>query len=75
MGAKIRRIFLAGIITAIPVYITIGVLQFLFRFVDRILAPVVQAILGVDFPGLGRVLMVIALFLLGLFVLNVHYYH
>ncbi|MEE9162761.1 MAG: DUF502 domain-containing protein [Candidatus Neomarinimicrobiota bacterium] len=70
MGAKIRRIFLAGIITAIPVYITIGVLQFLFRFVDRILAPVVQRILGVDFPGLGLVLMVVALFLLGLFVTN-----
>ncbi len=70
MGAKIRRIFLAGIITAIPVYITIGVLQFVFRFMDQILAPVVQRVLWFDFPGLGLVLIVVALFLLGLFVTN-----
>ena len=70
LGARLRRILLAGIFTAIPVYITIGVLQFLFRITDSILAPVVERMVGRSIPGLGLVLMVVALFALGLFVTN-----
>jgi len=74
MGAKLRRIFLAGIFTAIPVYITYKVLEIIFQFMDQFLAPVVQPIihryLGVNIPGLGLVMMVISLFILGLFVTN-----
>lgn len=70
MGSKIRRILLAGILTAIPVYITIQVLQFLFGFMDRILAPYLQRIIGRDVPGLGLVMMIFSLFVLGLFVTN-----
>ncbi|UCH63714.1 MAG: DUF502 domain-containing protein [Fidelibacterota bacterium] len=74
MGAKLRRIFLAGIFTAIPVYVTYKVLEIIFQFMDRFLAPVVQPIiihyLGFSIPGLGLVMMIIALFLLGLFVTN-----
>ncbi len=65
-----RRIFLTGILTAIPAYITIQLLQFLFRFMDRILAPVVTRFIGFHIPGLGLVMMVIFIFLLGLLVTN-----
>ncbi|UCD38370.1 MAG: DUF502 domain-containing protein [Fidelibacterota bacterium] len=70
MGAKIRRIFVAGIFTAIPVYATIKVMQILFRFMDQILAPLIQRFLGYDIPGLGLVMLIITLFFLGLFVTN-----
>ncbi len=74
MGTKIRRVFLAGIFTAIPVYITYKILEVIFQFMDRFLAPVVQPIirhyLGFSIPGLGLVMMIITLFLLGLFVTN-----
>jgi uncharacterized membrane protein len=70
MGSKIRRIFVAGILTAIPVFATIKVLQILFRFMDQILAPLIQRFLGYDIPGLGLVMLIITLFFLGLFVTN-----
>ena len=74
MGTKIRRVFLAGIFTAIPVYITYKILEVIFQFMDRFLAPVIQPIirhyLGFSIPGLGLVMMIITLFLLGLFVTN-----
>lgn len=70
MGVRIRRIFLAGIFTAIPAYITVKVLQFLFSFMDRILAPYVQRFIGIHIPGLGLLMMLIFLFALGLLVTN-----
>ena len=74
IGAKIRRILLAGIFTAIPIYVTYKVLEVLIQFMDRFLAPIIQPIiqqsLGFRIPGLGMVLMIISLFILGLFVTN-----
>ena len=67
---KLRRIFLAGILTAIPAYITYQVLQFLFGFMDRILAPYLERLIGVHIPGLGLLMMIVSLFLLGLLVTN-----
>ncbi|MFC1543038.1 DUF502 domain-containing protein [Candidatus Neomarinimicrobiota bacterium] len=75
MGVKIRRIFLAGIFTAIPVYVTYKVLQVIVQFMDQFLAPIIQPIiqryLGFNIPGLGLVMMIISLFLLGLLVTNI----
>ncbi len=74
IGGKIRRIFLAGLFTAIPVYFTYKVLEVIIQFMDRFLAPIIQPILerslGFRIPGLGMVLMIISLFILGLFVTN-----
>lgn len=74
IGGKIRRVFLAGIFTAIPIYVTYRVLAIIIQFMDRFLAPVIQPViersLGFRIPGLGMVLMIISLFLLGLFVTN-----
>jgi len=74
IGGKIRRIFLAGLFTAIPLYFTYKVLEVIIQFMDRFLAPIIQPIiersLGFRIPGLGMVLMIISLFILGLFVTN-----
>ncbi len=67
---RLRRIFLTGIITAIPAYITVQLLQFLFRFMDQILAPLITRYIGFHIPGLGLVMMVVFIFLLGLLVTN-----
>ncbi len=70
-GLKLRRIFLAGIFTVIPVYVTMVVIQILLRFMDNILAPVVERVIGFRIPGLGLVLVVLFLFILGLAVTNI----
>ncbi|MCK4577296.1 MAG: DUF502 domain-containing protein [Candidatus Marinimicrobia bacterium] len=67
---RLRRIFITGILTAIPAYITIQLLVFLFRFMDRILAPVITRFIGFHIPGLGLAMMLIFIFVLGLFVTN-----
>ena len=68
--AKFRRIFLTGIFTAIPIYITIQLLQFMIGLMDRILAPIITRLLGFHIPGLGLLMIVIFIFLLGLLVTN-----
>lgn len=70
-GLKLRRIFLAGIFTVIPVYVTIVVIQMLLRFMDSFLAPMVEGVIGRRIPGLGLVLVVLFLFILGLVVTNI----
>jgi uncharacterized membrane protein len=70
-AAKVRRIFLTGIFTAIPIYITIQLLQFMLGIMDRILAPVITRMLGFHIPGLGLVMMLLFIFLLGLLVTNI----
>ena len=67
---RLRRIFVAGILTAIPAYITIQLARFLFDIMDRILAPVVTRYIGFHIPGLGLLMMVVFIFLLGLLVTN-----
>lgn len=68
--AKLRRIFLTGIFTAIPIYITIQLLQLMIGLMDRILAPIITRTLGFHIPGLGMLMMVLFIFLLGLLVTN-----
>ncbi|MFC1481918.1 DUF502 domain-containing protein [Candidatus Neomarinimicrobiota bacterium] len=67
---KFRRIFLTGIFTAIPIYITIKLLQVMIGIMDRILAPFITRMIGFHIPGLGLLMMILFLFLLGLLVTN-----
>jgi uncharacterized membrane protein len=77
---KIRNIFLAGILTIVPIAVTFLVLNFIFTKVDPIFQPLVIRIIDlVPFlkgrvtyiPGLGIVMTIIAVFLVGLFVKNI----
>jgi uncharacterized membrane protein len=70
----IRRI-VAGIIVIVPVGLTIFVLRWLFFLVDGILSPFIERHIkdyfGYETTGIGFVLMIIILYLLGLFSANV----
>ncbi len=75
-GARLRRIFLTGLVILAPVALTIYILLALFRFMDAIFAPVVDHSLayffpGLHIPGLGILLTLIAIFLLGWLSTNV----
>lgn len=67
IGRNIRARMLAGILVMVPIGITVWILWFFFRVVDRILQPVLEATLGYRIPGLGLILTLILLYGIGLF--------
>jgi len=67
MGSNIRSRILTGILVVVPLGITLWILWFFFRLVDRILQPVLEATLGYRIPGLGFILTLILLYGIGLF--------
>lgn len=75
MGESIRitfkRKFLAGLLITIPIVFTILVLVSLFKFVDGILSPFFDMVLGRHFAGLGFIAAIGIVFLIGLISTNV----
>jgi uncharacterized membrane protein len=67
----LRNVFLAGILTAIPLVATYFVLKFLFVSLDGIFQPIVKVIVGRTLPGVGLVALIILVYLLGLIATNV----
>lgn len=66
-----KRKFLAGLIITIPVVLTISVLVTLFKFVDGILGPFFDALLGTHIAGLGFLTAVALVFLVGITSTNI----
>lgn len=62
---RVRRSFLTGMIVIAPVGVTVVVLMWMFRTIDDILGNPLRAALGVRIPGLGFVLLVVAVTLVG----------
>lgn len=75
MGESIRitfkRKFLAGLIVTIPVVFTFLVLYSLFKFVDGILSPFLDALLDRHISGLGFIAAILCIFLVGIISTNV----
>lgn len=69
--AILKRKFFAGLIVSIPAVITVLVLVWFFEFVDGILGPVYNKILGHQVPGLGFISAVILIFFIGILSTNV----
>ena len=69
--ATFKRKFIAGLFVSIPAIITILVLEWFFRFVDGLLSPALDSMLGRHFPGLGFVATILMIFLLGIISTNV----
>ena len=69
--AILKRKFLAGLIVSIPAVITILVIVWFFEFVDGILGPIYNTMLGYNVPGLGFISAVILIFLIGIISTNV----
>jgi uncharacterized membrane protein len=53
IGSRLKRDFVAGILTLIPIVLTFWVFRFLFAFVDGLLSPVADQAFGRHVPGLG----------------------
>lgn len=66
---------MAGVATVVPLALTILVLRLVFRWTDGILSPAVTKYLvkyyGYSIPGIGFILMIMLLYLLGVFSANV----
>jgi uncharacterized membrane protein len=69
--SSLKRRFLAGLIVLIPVIFTFSLIVWLFEFIDGILAPVLDRILGYHRSGLGFVSAIILVFLVGVVSTNV----
>jgi len=67
MWHKISGYFFRGLITLLPLLITIWLLYFIFTFLDGILGNVITLTTGKSYPGLGFALTVIIIFLTGFF--------
>ncbi|MFH0872882.1 MAG: DUF502 domain-containing protein [bacterium] len=71
LRAKIKTIFIAGLVVTIPILVTIFLIWWAFDLVDGFLAPIYDRILGYHFPGLGFVSTILLIFLVGLVATNV----
>ncbi|MFQ6678215.1 MAG: DUF502 domain-containing protein [Fidelibacterota bacterium] len=70
MWTHIKRTIITGILTIVPLALTVYLLLFTFRFLDNISAPFLRRI-GFHIPGLGIVLTFLAVYILGLIIRNV----
>jgi uncharacterized membrane protein len=74
--AQIRRYFVAGLLTILPLALSVYILFVLFRLVDGILGRYLnvylKGLLGFYIPGLGLILFVTIIFLSG--VLSIHFF-
>jgi uncharacterized membrane protein len=66
-----RRIFVTGLLAVLPLLITWQLLAFLFRALDGPVAPVIEAIVHRQIPGLGLLLTLLAIFMVGLLANNI----
>ena len=67
----LKRWFLAGILTLIPILLTYGVFRFLFLFFDGLLAPLADRALGRHLPGLGLLFSLVLVLAVGAIASNV----
>ena len=76
MIAQIRKYFVAGLLTILPLALSVYILLVLFKFVDGILGRYLnvylQSALGFYVPGLGLILFVAIIFFFG--ILSIHFF-
>jgi len=67
MWHKISSYFLRGLITLLPLIVTVWLLMTMFNFLDGILGSMLTAIIGRHIPGLGLIVIVLLIFFVGFF--------
>lgn len=76
MITQIRKYFVAGLITILPLALSVYILVFLFKLVDGILGKYInvylKGVLGFYIPGLGIILFIAIIFLSG--ILSIHFF-
>ncbi len=65
-----KKIFTTGLITLLPLGITIYVFYLIFNFLDTLLGKVVEKIFNISIPGIGFAAGVILIFLVGFIASN-----
>jgi len=67
MWHRISGYFLRGLITLLPLLVTIWLLYFMFTFLDSILGNIITLFAGKPVPGLGFVITILLIFIVGYF--------
>lgn len=67
MWQKISGYFLRGLITLLPLLVTIWLLYFIFTFLDSILGNIITLVAGKPVPGLGFVITIALILVVGFF--------
>lgn len=65
-----KRKFIAGLFVTIPIAITLLLISWIFKFIDGILAPFLEMLLGKHIPGIGFVSAVLLVFVVGIVSTN-----
>lgn len=68
MWKLVSRYFINGLLTLLPLFVTLWLLWIMFSFLDGFLGPIVTAIVGFPIPGLGLLSAVVLIFLFGAFI-------
>ena len=71
MRHRLRTYFLAGLLTLIPLIVTIGILSWLFNVLDGFLGPYIYDWLGRPVPGLGLISTIVLVFGIGVVTTNI----
>ena len=71
MWQRFSAYFVRGLITLLPLLVTIWLLWFMFSFLDGILGNIITLTLGHSIPGLGFVLIILLIFLSGYFATHI----
>jgi uncharacterized membrane protein len=66
-----RGRLVAGLLVVVPLWLTYVALNFFFKKLDSIFAPVVDKWLGISFPGLGFIFLFAFLYLIGVIATNI----
>jgi uncharacterized membrane protein len=67
----IRRRFMVGLLVVFPLVVTLFFARFIFGLLDRWFLPISERAFGVEIPGIGFMLFIIALFVLGILATNI----
>ncbi len=67
MWNNISKYFIKGLITLLPLFITIWLISFLFNAVDGILGMYIEFFFGKKVPGLGLIATVLLIYMTGFF--------
>jgi len=67
---KVQKLFIAGILTLIPLVVTFYLLYFLFTTLDNFLGNILEAVLGRELPGAGFLLSILLVLLAGFLTTN-----
>ncbi|KAF0133861.1 MAG: hypothetical protein FD145_1071 [Candidatus Saganbacteria bacterium] len=71
MWSRLSNYFLRGLITLLPLLVTIWLLWFMFSFLDGILGNIISLFVGHPLPGLGFIITILLILTTGYFATHV----